>query len=98
MGCSGQPWVQTPSLDRLAARGTRFANAYTPCPVCVPARARLATGRYVHEIGLWDNAIAYDGRVPGWGPPAAGRRNACGVDRQAALSERDRSDRICPPA
>ncbi len=67
MGCSGHPFVKTPNLDRLAARGTRFTNAWTPCPVCVPARASLATGRWVHEIGYWDNAIAYDGRVPGWG-------------------------------
>ncbi|MEO8751517.1 MAG: sulfatase-like hydrolase/transferase [Casimicrobiaceae bacterium] len=67
MGCSGNSFIKTPNLDRLAARGTRFANAYTPCPVCVPARASLATGRYVNEIGYWDNAIAYDGRVPGWG-------------------------------
>ncbi len=67
MGCSGHPFVRTPNFDRLAARGTRFTNAYTPCPVCVPARASLATGRYVHEIGYWDNAIGYDGRVPSWG-------------------------------
>ena len=64
MGFSGHPFVQTPNLDRLAARGTRFTNAWTPCPVCVPARASLATGRWVHQIGYWDNAIAYDGRVP----------------------------------
>jgi choline-sulfatase len=32
----------------------------------VPARAALATGRYVHDIGYWDNGIAYDGRVPSW--------------------------------
>lgn len=76
MGCSGHPFVQTPNLDALAARGTRFANAWTPCPVCVPARASLATGRWVHEIGYWDNAIGYDGRVVGWGHrlQAAGRR------------------------
>lgn len=67
MGCSGHPFVRTPNLDSLAARGTRFANAWTPCPVCVPARASLATGRWVHQIGYWDNAIAYEGRVPGWG-------------------------------
>ena len=67
MGCSGHPFVKTPNLDKLAARGARFTNAWTPCPVCVPARASLATGRHVHEIGYWDNAIAYDGRVPGWG-------------------------------
>lgn len=67
MGCSGHPFIQTPNLDALAARGTRFSNAWTPCPVCVPTRASLATGRHVHEIGYWDNAIAYDGRVPSWG-------------------------------
>ena len=67
MGCSGHPLVNTPNLDRLASRGTRFSNAYTPSPICVPARASLATGRYVHKIGYWDNAIAYDGGVPGWG-------------------------------
>ncbi|NKB57771.1 MAG: sulfatase-like hydrolase/transferase [Alphaproteobacteria bacterium] len=67
MGASGHPFARTPNMDRLAARGTQFANAYTPCPICVPARASYATGRYVHEIGYWDNAIAYDGRVEGWG-------------------------------
>ena len=67
LGCAGHPLAQTPNLDRLAARGTRFTNAYTPSPICVPARASLATGRYVHELGHWDNALAYDGRVPGWG-------------------------------
>ncbi len=66
LGCAGHPTVQTPHLDRLAARGTRFANAYTNCPICVPARAALATGRYVHEIGNWDNAFPYDGSVPSW--------------------------------
>lgn len=55
-GCYGDPLVQTPHLDRLAARGTRFTNAYTTCPICVPARASLASGRYVHQTGHWDNA------------------------------------------
>lgn len=67
LSCVGHPIVQTPHIDALARRGTRFEAAYTPCPICVPARASLATGRYVHEIRYWDNAIAYDGRVPGWG-------------------------------
>lgn len=66
LGCYGHPIVQTPNLDRLAARGSLFTDAYTPCPVCVPARAAFATGKYVHQIGTWDNAIAYDGRVPSW--------------------------------
>lgn len=66
-GCYGHPMIKTPHLDRLAARGTRYTSAYTNCPICVPARASFATGRYVHQIRYWDNAIAYDGRVPSWG-------------------------------
>ena len=67
MGCSGHPFVKTPHLDRLAARGVRFANAYTPSPICVPARAAFATGRRVHQIRLWDNAMPYTGAQRGWG-------------------------------
>ena len=66
-GCYGNPIVRTPNLDRLAAGGTRFEAAYTNCPICVPARASLATGRYVHQIGNWDNAHPYSGETPGWG-------------------------------
>ena len=67
LGVAGDPLVQTPHLDALATRGTRFTSAYTTCPICVPARASFATGRYVHQIGYWDNAMGYDGRVKGWG-------------------------------
>ncbi len=66
LGCYGGPGI-TPHLDALARRGTRFDAAYTNCPICVPERASLATGRYVHEIGFWDNGIPYDGSVPSWG-------------------------------
>ena len=66
LGCAGHPFIQTPHLDRLAAEGTRFTQAYTTSPICVPARAGFATGRYVHEVGFWDNADAYDGSVPSW--------------------------------
>jgi len=67
LGSAGHPHVKTPNLDRLAAGGTRFRFGYSPSPICVPARAALATGRHVHEIGYWDNAHPYDGRVPSWG-------------------------------
>lgn len=66
-GCYGNPTIQTPNIDRLAESGTRFTSAYTCCPICVPARASLATGRYVHQIGYWDNSFAYDGKIPSWG-------------------------------
>lgn len=65
-GCYGHPLVRTPNIDRLAASGTRFANAYCASPLCCPARAALATGRYPHQSGYWDNAIVYDGSVPSW--------------------------------
>ena len=67
MGCYGSSTVQTPNLDKLAARGTRFTSAYTSCPICVPARASWATGQYVHRIRYWDNAMGYDGAIKGWG-------------------------------
>ena len=66
LGAAGHPFIATPNLDALAARGTRFASAYTACPICVPARASFAVGRYVHEIGYWDNADGYDGAIRSW--------------------------------
>jgi choline-sulfatase len=66
-GCYGHPVVQTPNLDRLAEQGTRFTNAYTNSPLCVPARAVLATGRYVYQTGHWDNAFPYHGEPASWG-------------------------------
>ena len=67
LGSYGHPMIRTPHLDRLAARGTRFTSAYTNCPICVPARASFATGKYVYQHGCWDNAIAYEGGDPSWG-------------------------------
>ena len=66
MGCSGNSMMITPNLDRLAARGLRFTDAYTTCPICVPARAAFAVGKYIHQIGYWDNADAYEGAIPSW--------------------------------
>jgi len=65
-GHAGHPVITTPNLDRLAARGTTFTSAYTTSPVCIPARAGFATGKYIHQVGFWDNADAYDGSVASW--------------------------------
>jgi arylsulfatase len=54
LGCSGG-WVATPNIDRIAAEGVRFPNAYTNAPACVPARVSLAIGRYPHNHGVWRN-------------------------------------------
>jgi choline-sulfatase len=64
LGSAGHPTIQTPNLDKIAARGVRFSNAYCASPLCSPSRASLATGRYPHQTGFWDNAIVYDGSVP----------------------------------
>ena len=66
MGCAGHPIVQTPNLDRIAASGTRFTRAWTASPMCVPTRAALVCGTYVHQNGFWDSANAYDGSIPSW--------------------------------
>ena len=66
LGCYGHDIVRTPNIDALAARGTLFTDAYTSCPVCVPARASFATGEYVHQTGHWDNAVPYDGSDRSW--------------------------------
>ncbi|MDO6732807.1 sulfatase-like hydrolase/transferase [Marinovum sp. 2_MG-2023] len=67
LGCYGNAIVKTPNLDRLAEQGTSFSSAYCNSPICVPARAAIATGRYVHQTGYWDNSRGYDGSVPSWG-------------------------------
>ena len=66
LGAAGHNMIKTPNLDRLATSGTRFNAAYCNSPICVPSRASLATGRHVHRIRFWDNAIPYDGSVPSW--------------------------------
>lgn len=63
---AGDSIVHTPNLDALAAAGTRFTAAYTPSPICVPARGAFATGQPVHISRCWDNAIAYDGTQGSW--------------------------------
>ena len=90
MGCAGHPFVQTPNLDALAARGMRFTDAYTPSPICVPARASFASGRYVHVNRLWDNAMPYTGQPKGWGH--ALQRAGVPVDSIGKLHYRSEED------
>ena len=67
VGCYGNPITRTPHIDRLAAQGTRFTGAYCHSPICAPTRAAMMSGRYIHEIGVWDNTFAYTGIPCGWG-------------------------------
>lgn len=77
VGPYGNALVRTPTLDALAHDGTVFTNAYCNSPICVPSRASLATGRYVHEIGSWDNAHPYDGDPPSFAHVLRDRGHDC---------------------
>jgi arylsulfatase A-like enzyme len=51
----GNPTVKAPNLERFAAQGCLFTNAYTSCPLCVPARVSTFTGQYPSAHGSLDN-------------------------------------------
>ena len=52
LGCYGSTFYETPNVDRLAAQGMRFTNAYAACPVCSPTRASIMTGKYPARLGI----------------------------------------------
>src|SRR5262249_3985178 len=54
LGCYGSKYHQTPHLDKLAAAGARFTDAYAAAPVCSPTRAALLTGQYPARLNLTD--------------------------------------------
>jgi arylsulfatase A len=72
VGCFGSKYYQTPNIDRLAAQGMRFTDAYAACAVCSPTRASIMTGKYPARLHLTDwipgsgdaptNAL----RIPDW--------------------------------
>jgi arylsulfatase len=51
VGCYGNPSIQTPNIDTLAAKGMRFDNAYLTTSSCSPTRCSIITGRYPHNTG-----------------------------------------------
>jgi arylsulfatase A-like enzyme len=53
-GCYGSTYHRTPNIDRLAARGMRFTDAYAAAPVCSPTRAALMTGKHPARLHLTD--------------------------------------------
>jgi arylsulfatase A-like enzyme len=60
LSCAGNRILQTPNLDRLAREGALFRTATTPCPVCVPARTSMLTGKSMHGTGVTGNQSAAD--------------------------------------
>lgn len=64
LGCYGDPRAQTPSIDRLAARGVRFQRAYCQFPLCGPSRNSMLTGLYPNSTGIMQNAQIFRQSVP----------------------------------
>jgi arylsulfatase A-like enzyme len=64
LSCAGNAVVKTPNLDRLAHEGARFLNAYSSCPVCVPARTVILTGRGLETTRVKANGDASSENVP----------------------------------
>jgi len=71
VGCYGTKFYETPHIDRLAAEGMRFTDAYAACPVCSPTRASILTGKYPARLHLTDWIAGHNQpnaklRIPDW--------------------------------
>ena len=55
LGCYGSKEIQTPNIDRLAAEGMKFTEAYSGCTVCAPARCTLMTGMHMGHASVRAN-------------------------------------------
>ena len=64
LGVQGSTYYETPNIDRLAAEGMRFTNAYANAPNCAPSRAALMSGQYAPRTGVYTVGSAARGRAP----------------------------------
>lgn len=96
-GCYGDPLVETPALDALAARGAVLENVYCPSPICVPSRMSMLSGRHPYENQVWTNSHVLDAGIPtmahamgagGYRPVLVGRMHAVGPDQLHGYAER----------
>ncbi len=97
----GNSVCKTPNLERLAARGVVFKNAYTPSPLCAPARASLMTGRLSPNIQCYDNASELSAAQPciphflghlGYHSILCGKMHFVGPDQVHGFNERITTD------
>jgi choline-sulfatase len=96
-GCYGDPLVETPNLDQLAAGGALFENAYCCSPICVPSRMSMLSGRHPYQNDCWTNEHILDSGIPtiahamgaaGYRPALAGRMHSLGPDQLRGYAER----------
>jgi N-acetylglucosamine-6-sulfatase len=62
LSCLGHPFIKTPHLDRLAAQGILFENAFVTSSLCSPSRASFLTGQYAHTHGVKNNLTPWRDR------------------------------------
>jgi len=97
----GHPVVHAPHLRALAQAGTTFDSAYTPFPLCAPARAAMLAGRYASRLGVYDNAaelragapnVVHALRAAGYHTAVAGKMHFVGPDQLHGFEERLTTD------
>lgn len=96
MGCAGAD-VDTPNMDRLVAESTYFPNAYTPCPLCVPARMSFLSGQEASHTGIHTNGDTLPDVTPtflhsmveaGYETVLIGRMHFVGADQRHGFTKR----------
>ena len=106
MTVEGNPQIRMPTLDRIIERGSYFRSAYTPAPVCVPARQSFLTGLYPRHNGCTDfstplpsEVLTLPGHLSRYGYQAvcAGKMHFVGTDQMHGWHERIGRDIAVPP-
>ena len=94
-------WLHTPNLKKLAARSTRYANAYTGSPLCAPGRASFMSGQLPSRTGVYDNAAEFSSDIPtyahhlrraGYYTCLSGKMHFVGPDQLHGFEERLTTD------
>ena len=97
LGCAGDQAVRTPTLDRLAAQGVRFASNHCANPLCVPSRMTFLTSRHSSDIRVWTNRCRLQSDIPtfvhhlvnaGYETTLCGRMHFNGPDQRHGFERR----------
>jgi len=96
-GYAGDSIVRTPNLDRIAEKGTAFKNAYTSCPLCVPARMSMLSGQLPSKTGVYSNVgslpsdqatFLHSLGAEGYETVLCGRMHFDGIDQRHGFTKR----------